>query len=100
MSLITSSYPWPYYGSARLYVSLRLGTTEAFAVGIITLTQIIIQDRNIFLKDLRKILYGRWAPIMDLIGHMPLLRTFMKKFEDLGIPFEEKEIIEPPGISR
>lgn len=107
LSVVTSAYPWPYYGPVRLYVSLRSGSnppvdgsTELNATGYLSIVQIVIEDRNLFLKDLRKVLYGRWAPLVDLIGHVPILRTFVKKFEDLGIPFEEKELVEPPGVAR
>lgn len=100
MSAITSAYPLPYYGPIRLYVSLRPGTTETYATGSLYALEIVIQDRNLFLTDLRKVLYGRWAPLMDFIGHIPLLRHFTKKFAELQIPFEEKEIIEPPGVAR
>ena len=100
MSIITSAYPYPFLGAVRIYISLRPGTTEPFAVGAIGIGQIIIQDRNLFLQDLRKILYGRWAPLMDLISHIPLLRRFVMDFENFHIPFEEKEVIEPPGLAR
>jgi len=100
LSVITSAYPLPYYGPVRLYVSLRPGTTEPYATGSLYALEIVIQDRNLFVTDLRKVYYGRWAPLMDFIGHIPLLRTFTKKFAELQIPFEEKEIIEPPGVAR
>ena len=100
MSLITTAYQWPYYGAVRLYLSLRLGSTEMSASAIVSLIQIVIEDRGLFLKDLRKVYYGRWAPLMDLIDHVPILSTFTRKFEELGIKFEAKEIVEPPGIAR
>lgn len=90
----------PFYGPVRYYVSLRPGSTETHATIAMRLYQIIIQNRVLFLKDYRKVLYGRWAPLVDLVGHVPILRVLTKKFEDLDISFEEKEIVEPPGIAR
>ena len=100
MSWLTSAYAYPFYGAVRLYLSLRPGTTEPFATGILSFTEVVIQDRNIFLKDLRKVYFGRLAPLMDLLDHVPILRVFTRRFDELGIRFEEKEIIEPPGIAR
>lgn len=100
MSVITSAYPWPFYGPVRLHLSLRPESTEPHATGAIFGLEIVVQDRNLFLKDLRKVLYGRWAPLLDLIGHVPLLRSFTEKFAELRIPFEEKERVEPPGVAR
>jgi len=100
MSAITSAYAYPFYGATRLYLSLRPGTTEPFATGILSFTEVVIEDRNLFLKDLRKVYYGRLAPLMDLLDHVPILRMFTRRFDELGIRFEEKEIVEPPGIAR
>lgn len=89
-----------FYGPVRYYLSLRPGTTEPHATAVIRIYQIIIQNRSLFLKDYRKVLYGRWAPLVDLVGHVPILRMLTKKLEDLDIRFEEKEIVEPPGLAR
>lgn len=99
-SVISSAYPLPFYGSVRLYLSLRTGSTEPFATSLISLNEVVVEDRNLFLKDLRKVYFGRWAPLVDWIAHTPILRASTKKFADLGIPFEEKEVVEPPGIAR
>lgn len=100
MSWLTSAYAYPFYGAVRVYLSLRTGSTEPFATGIISAIEVIIEDRNLFLKDLRKVYYGRLAPLMDLLDHVPILRAFTRRFDELGIRFDEKEIIEPPGIAR
>lgn len=100
ISLITSAYPYPYWGAVRLYMTLTEDTTEPYATGILGIAQVVITDRNLFLKDLRKVKYGRWATLMDIIGWKPLLKVFGKKFEELDIRFEEKEKVEPPGHAR
>lgn len=100
MSFITSAYAYPFYGAIRVYLSLRTGSTEPFATGIVSAQEVIVQDRNLFLKDLRKVYFGRLAPLMDLLDHVPILRVFTRRFDELGIRFEEKEIVEPPGIAR
>lgn len=97
---VMSAYPYPFQGPVKAYLSLRSGTTEPQATGRIVVWMIVIEDRNLFLKDLRKVLYGRWAPLMDLIGHVPLLNRFIVNFEKLGIRYKEEEKIEPPGIAR
>ena len=99
-TIVTSAYGQPFYGPVRLYMSLRPGSTEPFATGMIGILEVVIEDRNIFLKDLRKVYYGRLAPLMDLLDHVPILRVFTRKFDELGIKFEEKEVVEPPGIAR
>lgn len=100
MSVVTSAYAYPFYGPVRIYISLRTGSTEQFATAIFSMLQVIVEDRNLFLKDLRKVYYGRLAPLMDLLDHVPILRVFTRRFDELGIRFEEKEIIEPPGVAR
>lgn len=94
------AYPEPFYGPVRIYASLLGSSTQSQASIEGGFSEIIVQDRNLFLKDLRQVMYGRWGPLMDLIGHTPILRLFAKKFEENGIPCEEMEKVEPPGIAR
>ena len=100
MSLITSAYAYPFYGAVRVYLSLRTGSTEPSATGIVSAGEVIVEDRDLFLKDLRKVYFGRLAPLMDLLDHVPILRMFTRRFDELGIKFEEKEVVEPPGYAR
>ena len=95
-----TAYPIPFYGPVRLYLSLRPGSTEAFATAMLMVYEVVIEDRDLFLKDLRKVYFGRLAPLMDLLDHVPILRVFTRRFDELGIRFEEKEVVEPPGYAR
>jgi len=77
--------PWSYRGKIEVTALLPEDAVSDTATVSVVINQVIIDDKPLFERTWRALhVWGRWAPIFNLVGHVPIV----EKLEEL---FAEKE---------
>jgi len=66
--------PWSFSGEVKVTALLPETATATTANVAYIINQVLIVNKAEFLRSLRSLIWGRWAPIFDLIEFLPLHR--------------------------